>query len=390
MLLHTVVFGGLVPKANPRALPDNAAQTATNLMSGSTEFRPMKTDTTVVASSGVTNPKGIYRLQRKSDGTLNTDFTSAATWKIDSLPTSYSRTQINGDTTERTIKTFDDGSAPARMIDAQGGDRRLGVPKPTTAPSVVVNVTDEFTNEERAGGIANILQYLKTSTDSLITPVWRGATRPGTGTNGYIDRDTVPGIDDEEAQQLRLFRFSSTGGSNNGALEDPYVGAAASFGWIQDAGLGGFWKTAAGSGWPAWAGTTKDHWAVPFHAYGLTYDINEAGLVAALEAIDMPGGDTGDKLLTEEQAEEIKDMVVEMSTQQWADVQPKINALVAKVTQAKVLLDGGTAAAQQTSLSSFYAQSAITTIVDDAFDNFAEAVWNEAVKAHAFTEYTPP
>lgn len=390
MLLHTKVFGGLVPKASTRSLPDNAAQVAVNLLQGTAEFRPMKTDVTVVASSGVNNPQGIYRFQRKADGTLNTDFTSAAAWKIDLLPTSYSRTQINGDTTERTIKTFDDGSAAPRMVDAQGGDRQLGVPRPTVAPTVVVNVTDEFTNEERAGGIANILQYLKQSTASLITPVWRGAARPGTSTDGYVDRDTIPGVDSEEAQQLRLFRFSSTGGANNGTLEDPYQGAVGSFGWIQDAGIGGFFQTAAGSGWPAWAGTSKDHWAIPFHAYGLTYDINESGLVTALEAIDMPGGESGDKLLTEDQAEEIKDLVVDMSTQQWADVQPKINALVAKVTETKVLLDGGTAAAQASSLSAFYAQSAITSIVDAAFDNFAEAVWNQAVQAHAFTEFSAP
>ncbi len=388
--LHTVVFGGLVPKASARRLPDNAAQVAKNLLPGTVEFRPMKLDLEVVAETGITNPKSAYRFQRKADNSLNTDFADPSTWRFDAGEVSYSPCQVNGDTLERVIMTFNDGGAPARMLDRLGGNRLLGVPKPTAAPTVVVNVVDEFTTEERAGGIENILQYLKQSTAALITPVWRGAARPGTGTTGYLDRDLVPGVDPEEAQQLRLFRMSSTGGANNGTLEDPYVGAASSFGWILDAGLNGFWKTAAGAGWPAWAGTTKDHWIIPLHAYGLTYDINEVGLTAALADIEMPGGAPGEKLLDGDQVDDIVELVVEMSTQQWADVQPKINALTAKVTEAKVLLDGGTAAALQSSLSAFYAKAAITTIVDGAFDAFAEAVWNEAVKAHEFSEYTPP
>lgn len=375
-VIRIVDFGGLVPRLDARMLPAGAAQTASNLAQGTPEFRPVPAATTVVAASGVTNPLTIYRLQRKADGAFNTDFTSASTWKINAAYVNYVRGQNNGDETERTYLSFNDGSAAPRVIDATGSDRQLGVPKPGGEPGVLVNAADEFTDEDRAYQINHIAEYIRNTAKAFfLTPVWRGADRPGTGTSGYMDRDTVPGIDPEEGQQLRVFRYSSTGGALGGTVSNLYTGAPGSFDWMFS--IDGFWKTATAS-WPSWAGTTNDHWCIPFHAYGLTYDINEVSLLGTLEGMEKPGADAGTKLLTPAQAAAIKDAVVEMSTNQWTDVQPKINALRAKYTQVKTLLDGGTNSTQKAAITAFYARSDVTAIFTAAVEEAANAIYAAA------------
>mgnify|MGYP000994493439 CR=1 FL=1 len=386
-LLHITVMGGLVPRATARRLPDAGAQVAINLLASAPEFRPVKGDTTVVAATGINNPKTIYRLQRKSDGSLNTDFSSAATWKFNAGEVSYVRGQLNGDLTERTYVSFNDGSAAPRVIDAAGGDRQLGVPKPTTAPTVTVNEVDEFTAEDRAGEIESLLLSLKTNVAAVLTPTWVGATRPGTGTDGYADRASIAGLPAEESQQLRLYRTDSTGGANTGKISNVYTGADASrFGHLFDGGLGGFWKTAA-SGWPGWAGTTFDHWIVPFAAYGLTYEVDEPALSAQLAALKMPG-DPDTDLLTEGQVDEIIDAVADLSDQLATEAQPSIDALKAKVAQVKVLLDGGTAAANVQTLTAYYASSPITTLISNAVAAAAESIWSQALLAASYVDYT--
>jgi hypothetical protein len=204
-------FGGLMPKLAARSLPGDAAQVAIDLEQNTHEFRPVANDTTVVANSGVTNPATIFRFQRKADGTLNTDFTSAATWAVSSVRKSYAKGQVNNDLTDRHYVSFDDGSAAPRAVDVlgvDGSDRQLGVPAPDSAPVLVLNVVDEFTTEERSAAITNLLAFLKTTTESMLTPVWRGSSsldpedyRPGWITPGYADRDYIPGVDIEESQQ---------------------------------------------------------------------------------------------------------------------------------------------------------------------------------------------
>lgn len=398
MVIRINTFGGLVPKASARALPDNAAQVAQDLQADSAEFRPVATDVQVLADSGVTNPKTIYRLQRKADGTLNTDFTSAATWKVSAIEKSFVRGQLNNDLTERTYVTLNDGSGAPRVIDATGQDRQLGVPSPVTAPTVTVNVVDEFTTDERSASLAAIESDLKSAAAAIVTPVWRGASatdpatyRPGGTHPGYADRVYVPGVDPQEAQEIRLFRTTSTAGAKNGTISDDYTGGSKQ-GWPFDSSLGGFWVPASSS-WPGfitWPGSTYDHWAIPFSAYGLTYDINDSGLNAALTAIDMPGGTVGEKLLTSDQVTEIVGKVDDMSTQQWADVAPKLNALYAKVQQVKILLDGGAQGSLVAANTAYYATTAISDILTNGVANAAEAIWNEALKAANFVEFAPP
>lgn len=383
--IDLTVFGGLVPKASARALPGDAAQVAHDIESTTSEFRPVAADTQVVANSGVTNPLTLYRFQLKSDGSANDDFTTG--WLVSALRKSYAKGQVNSDPTERTYVSTDDGSVPPHAIDNTGEDRVLGVPAPTTAPTITLNVADEFTTEERSGSIVNILQYLKVSTSALISPVWQGADRPGTGTAGYADRDNIPGTDPAEGQQLRLFRLATTGGVQPyGAITNTYaVGGPDTFQWAFDAGLNSFFKTAAGSGWPAWAGTTNDHLCIPLDAYGLLYELNGAGLTAALTNIEMPGM-PGEPLMTPEQVTEAAALVADMFNQKYTDVTPKLNALRAQFTIAKTIVEGGTQGANVAAVTAFYTKADVIATINAGVANAAAAMYDAARGAALYVD----
>jgi hypothetical protein len=391
------VFGGLMPKSSARALSDAAGQVAHNLSPQSTEFLPLQQDTQVIANSGVNNPKSIFRFKRKPDGTLATDFTDLTQWRVSATKLSYAAVQINNDLTDRHCVSFDDGSSVPHIVDATGSDRILGVPQPTDAPTVTVNVVDEFTTEERADAITSVLSFFNSNASDFLIPVWRGRSsvtpsdyRPGTGTQGYLDREAIPNVTDDLSQQVRVFKTSSTGGADNGQITSDYTGHT-ELSWPFDPALGGFWKPSTG-GWPSgvsWA-TANDHWCIPFTAYGLTYDIDALALVAALTAIDKPGGTTGEKLIDTGTADAIVAKCGDVGSELWTEVAPKLNALYAKVQDAKALFDRGAQGALVASMSSFYAQSTITDLFDTAIANAAEAAWNEAVNAHGYVDFEAP
>lgn len=120
-------FGGELPAVSPRELPADAAQANVNLLLTSNEFRPLRTDKDITAATQ--GAKTLHRVTRNSDGTLRTGESSG--WITDIADKNYVRGQLNDDATERTSVTWNDGTQPPRAIDAKGGDRPLGVPKPT-------------------------------------------------------------------------------------------------------------------------------------------------------------------------------------------------------------------------------------------------------------------
>lgn len=395
--IHT--FGGLVPKLSARATPADKAQVAHNLYQNVPEFCPLPADTTAVAVSGVNNPKTIFRFKRNSDGSLNTDFATAAKWQISSIRKSWARGQVNNDLTDRHYVSFDDGSAAPRSIDATGSDRQLGVPQPATAPIVVVNTVAQYSTEDRTAAIAAMLDSLKNAANTaFLQPVWKGKNssdpstyRPGGTHAGYADRDYVPGVDPQEAQQLRMFRVTSTGGADNGTISNDYTGGSGQT-WPFDGALGGIWVPSTSS-WPGfitWPGSTYDHWALPFHAYGLTYDLASSSASTYLTAMEKPGGAPGEKLLTSGQVTAAVAAAQAVVDAEATAAGPKLDALYAKVQEAKVLMNSGTAASLVTSVSAYYASTAITTLFAAEIATFAEAAWNQAVQAHAYVDFAPP
>lgn len=369
-------FGGLVPKASARALPLEAAQTANNLAAGTMEFRPLAADTQVIANSGITNPRSMYRFQTNSDGTLNTDFSNVAKWQFSLIPRSYVRSQLNNDTTERTYVTIDDGSAAPRVIDNGGGDRQLGVPTPTTAATVTVNTVDEFTTDERSADIQAAIEQAVAAVKANVEKSWTGAEHPGAATTGYLDESTANNFAvDNDARMVRVYRLSGAGGT---VTNDYTALDAGLFSWIFDPLIEGQAWVADGSS-PVWAGgAATQHWAIPFYAYGVTITLDTAQLETDLRAIAMPGTTDGSKLFTTDQVDEIVAALDALVDPTRPELKTRLDALKSEVAKAKVLLDGGAHGALVAATTAFYSKTDVDDFIDDAKANFAEALYNAA------------
>lgn len=375
-VLRVTNFGGLKPRASARALPADAAQTAHNLQANTREFRPLATDTQVIANTTLTNPLTIFRLQRNADGSLNTDFTDLTKWKVYAGRRSFVKAQVNNDTTDRHYYSYDDGTAAPRALDSSGNDRQLGVPAPTAAPTVTVNEVDEFTSEDRATALQSALAVAKAAVVAAATLVWRGAADPGTSTDGYLNRTTANGFNPvDPSQQVRIYRLGSAGS----AISDSYTTVDASyFSWVFDPAVGAVTGAATAST-PAWAGSAGTaHICIPYVAYGITYDLDGTALATALEAIPMPGLDDGTKLFTSDQVDEIVAELESYVDPAGPTIKPKIDALAAKVLEAKTLLDGGGRSSIAASVEDFYDIPAVDAQIDAAIDSWANFVFNKA------------
>jgi hypothetical protein len=369
-------FGGLKPRAAARALPADAAQTATNLQANTGEFRPLAQDTTVVAASGVNNPVFLFRFQRNADGTLNTNFSDAGRWVVSATDVSYAKYQVNDDTTDKHCYTFNDGSAAPRVRDALGNDRQLGVPAPTTKPTVSLNVVDEFTTADRAAELQAALQTAVDAVRVNATPSWVGCTRPGTGTTGYGDQTAANGFGiPDEARMARVYRLTGSGGT----ISDDYTSLDASmFTWIFDPQLGGFQGQAIASS-PAWAGGTGTwHYCLTFLAYGRAYTLNTAAISTALTAIAMPGKTDGTKLLSAGQVSDIVADLSDLVDPAGTTLKPKIDSVKQAFEQLKALLDGGAQASLAAQTTAFYSKTDVANAITAAKANFAESVFNAA------------
>ena len=136
-------FGGEFPSVSPRALPGGAAQVNQNLFLRTSEFRPLKADLTVASCPADTLT--LHRFARKADGSFNSDHTTG--WVASTQDRNYVKGQVNDERTERTYLSFNDGSARPRVIDVNGQDRLLGVPRPVQ-PVVTLATVDELTTTE--------------------------------------------------------------------------------------------------------------------------------------------------------------------------------------------------------------------------------------------------
>lgn len=374
-------FGGILPALKPRALPADAAQDNRNLLASVPDFRPLATDLNV-AVSGTANPKTLYRLDRKADGSFNTDMSTG--WVVNAATVSYVKGPINNDTTERTYYTFDDGSAAPRWLDATGTDRILGVPQPPL-PTAVLSATAKFTAEDRTGAIEAALLLVQTTIRANLTAVWRGATEPGAGDTGFINLQALETATANQAQQARLYRVASENGGRNGALSNAYsTFPLDGFSFVFDPAMQPFWATIDANS-PAWAGYSPghapDHIGVAFTAYGLTYDA-AAGLNAALAAIPMPGKTDGTKLLTAAQVSNGVDGIVDRLAAKLSpaavEVAPKLSALFQSVQELRHLLNGGLRAAQQGQMTAFYAKADVAALIASELESWAEKVFNRA------------
>ena len=99
-LIRATVFGGEVPRAQPRALGAQSSQTYRNLLATSAELRPLADDTTI--GGAPLGTKTLYRMARNADGTLRADDDSG--WIAETDDKNYVKGQLNDDATYRLMQ----------------------------------------------------------------------------------------------------------------------------------------------------------------------------------------------------------------------------------------------------------------------------------------------
>lgn len=277
-ILRIINFGGLVPSANPRALPPNAANTATDMHPSVGEFRP--TLDNVVHSGLLTNfnPRTIYRFERNASGALVSGSTEG--WLSYADIRSLARWPGAADSTERTTVSRLDGSSPPRVIDATGTDRPLGLPAPTAAPVVTLTDGDYYTEEDRDSDVKKLRARVLHAIRAALVRAKVGAAYTADAIEGFLESGTETGTE-PSPQRARVYRFDS----EDGTLTDAYTGVAEDdVRWVTGTRKG-VWILADGT--PAWMGAAGTvHYAINYHAYGIGYKlVTEASLLTALDAV---------------------------------------------------------------------------------------------------------
>jgi hypothetical protein len=155
MLLAIKAFGGIMPRLDPRRLPNHGALVAVNCDLKSATLAPLKQTSFVWTPTKAGTKQTIYRFGE----TVNDESLYWFTWADD---VDVVRGQIASDTTERTFFTGDSAFGHPRWTDATlaltgGGTNypiasyRLGVPAPASAPTNGgISGTGSGTNETRA------------------------------------------------------------------------------------------------------------------------------------------------------------------------------------------------------------------------------------------------
>lgn len=384
-------FGGIYPGQKPRALPGVAAQVANNLLANVPDFRPLRDDIVVATAQSPTNPVTMYRMAKTSGGAFNTNMSTH--WILKSTLVSYARGPLNDDDTERTFYSFDDGSAPPRWMDNTGTDRKLGVPKPGTAPTAVPVIVDEFTTEERTAAITSALQAVTDAVRTSLTAVWKGAPEPGSGTTGYVNFQPDMASASHQGKQVRAYRTASTGGAFNGAISNTYTAYPPdNFTWVFDAALQPFWASATSLS-PGWMGSLgQDHICLALPAYGLTYTSNETAMRTALGAIMMPGTTDGTKFLTTAQIDGLVLRLSDYINPAGAATKPLIDNLTNKFQEIRTLLDGGLQGASIATMTAFYAKAEVIAVFTSVLNSWAGAVFDAVNNSYnsstPITDYT--
>lgn len=164
-------FGGLAPSVDPRNLPADGAQTALNLDMRFGDFRPARG----LGGSVFTAPAGTQSIHRTPSGV----------WLTSTTDTDYVNGQINDAASERVYLT---SSATYPQAWQSGTYRRLGVPRPDSAPLATVVVQDEFTKTDANAAQLAATNAVVTALVGIDSQVWLGNPAP-TGGGGPVDPD---------------------------------------------------------------------------------------------------------------------------------------------------------------------------------------------------------
>lgn len=373
-VIKFTALGGLEPSVPPRALPDNGAQVANNINPGSPTFRALLGDKPV-STVAVSNPKTLYRFDRKADGSLNTDDTTG--WVASALQLNLVRTQIDDDTTGKIYYTAADGSGVMCWHNAAGENRQVGVPAPTTAPTITsINDSYVFTPDIRTSELTSVLDQAVKLVQGLATPAWVGPDEylP----QGWVRRsDFVPPTDPRYAAfQREVVRVFAVHPSTNAVLNTFTDMPADESAWVFDQTLGGSYYTVeAGVTVPSWAAGYTKFWTIPMRAFAQAYDIPSTATRDALLTLKMPGTQGAQPLLTSTQADAIVTQISEHGDKDAWRVKSKIDALQAKVLDTAAIFTTGGRASLKTQTEQFYQRADVQATLNSAQAEFAEAIW---------------
>lgn len=380
-------FGGEQPSVSPRYLQEKSAQVASNLLASTPEFRPLLgAGTSVSLGAFASDPQTIYKYPQQG-----------GSWYSSVSVVNVVRGQINGDPSELTYMTYQDGSAPPNIYPS---GLRLGVPAPLSAPTLTVNTGTQFTESDRSAAIAaagvsardavhnNMAVAVACGSDFAAAT---GFSRSmGVTVPGYFNRDMSPTAGETSTHIVRAYRATSTGGAFTGGFESAYVtvgNTSDNFAWAADPALQGFWRTMpAGvsietSPWGTTWGcvTGDDHYCLAFPAYAMTYTLATSTAKTALKAIPLPGTTTGEFLYNDAEAQSIVDSVNAYLNVDNPAIRPKFKEMADKVAELKVILDCGVISFTANTMSAYYGTAGVSAEIDAAFDAFANAVADAAI-----------
>ena len=366
-------LGGLRPAVSPRALSDADARVSQNLLASTAEFRPLAKDALRASGLTTSDPKTIYRPARKADGSLNVDTTTG--WRVGADVLSYARGQIDDGATERVYYASTTGSEPPRVLDAAGIDKQLGVPAPTSAPSVVVNEVYSFTEEvkqiEKAQAQAQLVQMAQANATPAV--VGLAGVLPAVG---WLRRSEFDSSVPAEKSILRIFAVDPTTKALISTYSSMPVAEAA---WIFDPALGGEYSAKPpGLVLPAWAAAHSYWWVISLKAFARAYDVNVAGLTAAAQTIDMPGTQGAQKYLTPSQATLLVDRINAKFDVDSPAVQSLVDTLHDRQRTVATMFERGGEVSIKSATEAFYNRSDIAASISSAKTAFAETIWRYA------------
>lgn len=183
-------FGGLSPSVDPRNLPADGAQTATNLDMRFGDFRPSRG----LSASVQTVPTGTQSIFRTPSGV----------WLSSTTQTDYVNGQIPDAVSERVYLTGRSAYPEAW----QGGVyRRLGVPKPATAPTVELVEVDEFDQADATAAQEAATAAVVSAVMGIDSQVWLGNAVPPAPPGG-------PAPDPDYAKVQLHMQFNSLSGGH--------------------------------------------------------------------------------------------------------------------------------------------------------------------------------
>ena len=278
-------FVGIAPRVPPRDMGAACAQVCENLLATAVEFRPLPEDAPVLANPQYTGAQTLYRLARDAQGNYLSD--DAAGWIVAPDRRSYAKGDLNDDATERTYFTFDDGTRRARVIDAAGQDRLLGVPAPKSI-SLQVNKGHSFTMDDALAWVSETL--IPAIVDALKASITEWHVHDGKPAAGADAMYCTAWWPDDGRYGVASIPIP------------PSLPLGASFivaPLLKDPSLGGF--------------EYDKKWMLPIKCFPGWAVVDTQKLVAALQAIEVPraagedGTGDGTTSLTEDQARTLAD-----------------------------------------------------------------------------------